>query len=690
MKINDIKVSVKLIGAFLIVALIVAIVGVTGLITCNNVGKATDIILDEQVPLADATMESSIALISTRDLMGEFLLNDSKETLDQAAMEFENNIKKLQDQLAFLKNNGNDAIKEAVSQAESQVNQYITAGHSLMAEHREKLAKTMDRQAAMEKLDAEIDSIKESLAKYEETLTRNKAIDEKVDAAMESKTIIVEQQAIVEEFMSIRTLEESSALQLSFKDMEKQFDKLEHLLPKETTREHAAFSENAHKIFKLGAEIVQLNTNTRTQMAQVDELSGKSIDLAGKMEEIAGKNMQLAMESADSSQGKGRWIIGIMTFLSFAIAFLLGFSLSRHISVPLLEAVDVSGKLSRGDLSVEIEINRKDEIGQLLTAMKNMVAKLRMVVGDVLSASSNVSSGSQQMSSSAEEMSQGATEQAAAAEEASSSMEEMASNISQNADNALQTGKIAGKSAEDALEGGKAVTETVAAMKQIAEKISIIEEIARQTDLLALNAAIEAARAGEHGKGFAVVASEVRKLAERSQTAAGEISKLSSSSVEIAEHAGTLLTSLVPNIQKTSELVQEISAASNEQNTGADQINKAIQQLDQVIQQNAAVAEEMSSTSEELASQAEMLLETVGFFKLDDQGSGQIRGERSYHHQHHTPPKKTAKRQQIAHVPHKESHEDPAQGQSGAKGFEFNLGHEGPAGDQMDNDFEKY
>lgn len=294
----------------------------------------------------------------------------------------------------------------------------------------------------------------------------------------------------------------------------------------------------------------------------------------------------------------------------------------------LRNAAQVASKISEGDLTVNAKIlSEKDEVGHALTAM---LVNLRQTVSQVAVAAANVAAGSEEMSATASQLSEGATEQAASAEETTSAMEQMTASIQQSADNVKQTDKIASKVAVDAAASGSAVVKTVAAMKQVAEKIGIIEEIARKTDLLALNAAVEAARAGEHGKGFAVVASEVRKLAERSQTAAAEISQLTADGVQVADGAGQMLGRLVPEIQKTAELLREVTAATSEQSTGALQVNKAIQQLDQVIQANAGASEEMASTAEELASQAEVLQAAMGFFKTgQDQDSQGARSRRT-------------------------------------------------------------
>lgn len=276
----------------------------------------------------------------------------------------------------------------------------------------------------------------------------------------------------------------------------------------------------------------------------------------------------------------------------------------------------LADEIARGNLSARPRrLSDKDQLG---IALETMVERLRSVVSEAITASSSVAGGSEELAASAGQMSQGAAEQAAAAEEASASMEQMAANIKQNASNASQTERIASQSAKDAKQSGDAVVKSVQAMQIIAEKITIIQEIARQTDLLALNAAVEAARAGDHGRGFAVVASEVRKLAERSQIAATEISALSIDTLKVAQNAGEMLVRLVPDIKKTADLVEEISAACREQDIGAAQVNNAIQQLDKVIQQNAAASEEMSSTSEELSAQAEQLQQTISYFHLAD------------------------------------------------------------------------
>ncbi|MBC7701482.1 methyl-accepting chemotaxis protein [Aquabacterium sp.] len=346
--------------------------------------------------------------------------------------------------------------------------------------------------------------------------------------------------------------------------------------------------------------------------SQADKLDTMLSELTALKE---GNAKDAADETARLYESSRALMIGVIAG-GVLIGIALGFFISRSVTKPLAKAVDAANRLAEGDLTLNIDATGKDETAQLLQAMKNMVQKLSQVVSEVNSSAEALAGASEEVSATAQSLSQASSEQAAGVEETSASIEQMTASISQNTENAKVTDGMANKASSEATEGGEAVKATVAAMKQIAQKIGIIDDIAYQTNLLALNAAIEAARAGEHGKGFAVVAAEVRKLAERSQIAAQEISSVASSSVELAEKAGQLLDQMVPNIRKTSDLVQEITAASEEQSSGVGQINSAVSQLSETTQQNASSSEELAATAEEMSSQAEQLQQAMSFFKL--------------------------------------------------------------------------
>jgi methyl-accepting chemotaxis protein len=384
-----------------------------------------------------------------------------------------------------------------------------------------------------------------------------------------------------------------------------------------------AFTDAREEVVRL-IEADKIDAAVKRMEDELSRLQDSYIASISDLIDFQSEKVVEAGEEAMELFAQTRLLVSIMALLSVLLAIVVAWLVTRGVTRPIGQAVQVAQALSNGDLTVRVEAKTKDEAGQLLQAMADMVAKLSQIIGEVRASADNLSSASDQVNATAQSLSQASSEQAASVEETSATVEQAAASISQNAENAKITDGMASKASKEAVEGGEAVKEMVQAMRAIAAKIGIIDDIAYQTNLLALNAAIEAARAGDHGKGFAVVAAEVRKLAERSQVAAKEIGDVAGSSVTLAERAGRLLDEIVPSINKTSDLVQEIAAASEEQSSGMTQINTAIGQLSQLTQQNASASEELAATAEELTGQAEQLQRLMSFFRTDaEQGADQ-------------------------------------------------------------------
>lgn len=485
-----------------------------------------------------------------------------------------------------------------------------------------------------------------------------------------------------------KTEAEMDAIKVQIENITKEYDKI--IVTKEGRRIFDTFKTDYSKYIEENRKIIEQVNNRQIAEAKV-LLSGNSLtyyysiaDNLNKLVELSNTGSDEASVRVMKTYNSAFLFIIVIIAISVLVSIIVAFYIANIISKGIGKIKDAAQKFAIGDMAIDFDIDSKDEIGKLADAFRDlagtmatisenakrisrgdltvtiqkrsekdellgslgeMVARINEIVGQITEAANNVAISSSEMSSTATELSQGANEQASAAEEISSSIEEMTTTIQQNSDNANQTENIAVTSSEGIGEVNKASLSSLEAIKQIVEKIKIINSIAEKTDILAINAAIEAARAGEHGKGFAVVAAEVRKLAETSQKAALEINQFSAGSLKITENTTLLMSKIIPDIQRTAQLVQEIAASSAEQTAGAEQISKAVEQLSQVTQQNSASAEELSSSSEELASQAEMLKETISFFKTNKQYTME-----STHHEKHKSPAASL----IKHSPLKE------------------------------------
>ena len=662
---KNLKMAVKLSIGFGLVLLFAVMVGVVGLDGLSTVNK--------EVVVADDANRLVKYVLEARRAEKNFIIKEDHQYAEKNATTLKNILSQIEDTQGKL--NDKEALA-ALAEVRNQANLYKDAFEEYVYVFEEELLPSravmektarsaIDQGEALrasqkEQMNSEItqrkdhETLRERIGKADDA---NRLVKQILEARRIEKNYILrkDNQYIEDMDEMVKTLLAQVAVTKA--KMKKQVNVNQMDTMKEAIDEYkTAFDTNVAANAKLAKDLETMVTSARAFEEKATEMRG---------------TMKADMEAATAMANRMVLVLLILAVaLGVGAAILITNMVIRPLGAEPAELAGIVERIADGDLTVQVGKNGKKMSG-VLASMKKMSDNLIAIVGDVKNASGNVSSGSEALSSSSQEMSQGATEQASAAEEASSSMEQMASNIQQNADNATQTEKIAVKAAVDAEQSGQAVSEAVAAMSEIAEKISIIEEIARQTNLLALNAAIEAARAGEHGKGFAVVAAEVRKLAERSQKAAAEIGTLSQNSVEVSQKAGAMLKQLVPDIQKTAELVQEISAASNEQRTGVDQVNQALQQLDTVIQQNASSAEEMASTSEELASQAQMLQQTIEFFKVNHVGGTNKRV-------------KTTRKQYVATNGLKAQTKSPEYAEVAT-----GLGNNG-AHDQHDDDFELY
>ena len=625
MKWKNLKLGQKLGIGFGTLIVISGILGMIAIVNMTNISKQSTYLAKDYVPEVVVANEIERNSLLTMYAMRGYAFTEEANYLNQGTAQLKEVRKTLKDAENLA--NKSDVLKKlkaSIDEVTSSVDEYEKLSGETVTVNNElaELRTKMDRNAAMflENCNAFLESQNEAFKTDLQSGAGAQRLSERIEKITLINAIIDKGNNLrVENFKAQATRDpvvhkravESFKIDAELSEIRKITRQAVNKTQLNNVEKAANVYADAMREFLQKWEYREELNSKRTAVADLVLKDAKDVAMAGINQTEGIANQAVEMLGAASS---------IMVFgliLALIIGIVLAVMLTRMITIPIKKGVDFAKAIADGDLMANIDVDQKDEIGNLADALKNMIAKLRSIVLDIITGADNITDASQQMSATSQQMSQGANEQASSAEEVSSSIEEMTANIQQNTDNAKQTEGIAIKATEGIRKGNESSKTAVIAMKNIAEKIKIVNDIAFQTNILALNAAVEAARAGEHGKGFAVVAAEVRKLAERSKIAADEIDEISKNGVAVSDLAGKQLEEIVPEIEKTASLVQEIAAASMEQSSGAGQISNAIQQLNKVTQQNAAASEETASSAEELASQAEYLKEIISYFKVD-------------------------------------------------------------------------
>jgi len=672
MNFSNLRLGQKLGLGFGILIAISALLGILAIINMQNVSSEAKKLSNEYIPEVKIANEIERASLTTMYNMRGYAYTEEKEFLNLANEQMghlKQDLQKVDELLASSKNL--DKLKESVTTVKTSVTQY----ESLMTKTTTLNEKLITLRRQMDESASEFLKNCRAYLDYQNNNFNNAVGTKKASGSLSDRFLkINEINKIVDKGNELRvanfkyqTLRDPNGYKTAI-EMFNIATEIQTLREVTVNAEGIAYLnavENSAKTYKVAMQTFLVDWLEREKVGEERTKAGNAVLEQAKAVALAGiSQTETVASDAVTLLGSSSLIMIIGLLIAMVVGILLAMYITRLITEPVRKGVEFAIALASGDLMQKIDVDQKDEIGDLAKALTNMAEKLKEVITNIITGANNIAAASFEMSSTSQEMSQGVSEQASSAEEVSASMQQMGANIQQNTDNAQQTERIARQAASSIKKGSDASNRSVAAMREITEKIAIVNEIAFQTNILALNAAVEAARAGEHGKGFAVVAAEVRKLAEKSAKAASEIDSVSKEGVEISDNAGKLLMQIVPEIEKTASLVQEISAASVEQTSGASQVNTALQQLNQVTQQNAAAAEELASGAEELSSQAEMLKDFVAYFKVDMKQQAQ-----SY--------KSTRNKTRIQHanVFHK-NHE---------KSVHLNLG-----GNKLDNEYEDF